>query len=60
MSNKKFRRGKKNDGDREKEIEDLEKSLKHKKWEYDFDVTNKYTFNDLFLFSYGRWPSRYC
>ena len=47
MSNKKFRRGKKNDGDREKEIEDLEKSLKHKKWEYDFDVTNQYTFNEV-------------
>lgn len=46
MSNKKFRKGKKNDGVRENEIEDLEKSLKHKKWEYDFDVTNKYTFNE--------------
>jgi phosphate starvation-inducible PhoH-like protein len=47
MSNKKFRKGKKNDGAKFKEIEDLEKSLKTKKWEYDFDVTNKYTFNDI-------------
>lgn len=47
MSNKKFRKGKKNDGVREKEIEELEKSLKTKKWEYDFDVTNKYQFNEV-------------
>jgi len=47
MSSKKFRKGKKNDGYREKEIDELEKSLKSKKWEYDFDVTNKYTFNDI-------------
>ena len=47
MSNKKFRKGKKNDGEREKEIEELEKSLKTKKWEYDFDVTNKHQFNSV-------------
>lgn len=47
MSNKKFRKGKKNDDVRYKEIEELEKSLKTKKWEYDFDVTNKYQFNDV-------------
>ena len=47
MSNKKFRKGRKGDGYKEREIEDLEKSLKTKKWEYDFNVTNKYTFNDI-------------
>jgi phosphate starvation-inducible PhoH-like protein len=47
MSNKKFRKGKKNDEPKYKEIEDLEKSLKTKKWEYDFDVTNKYQFKDV-------------
>jgi phosphate starvation-inducible PhoH-like protein len=47
MSNKKFRKGKKNDEVKIREIEDLEKSLKKNKWEYEFDVTNKYTFNDI-------------
>lgn len=47
MSNKKFRKGKKNDDGKYREIEELEKSLKSKKWEYDFDVTNKYHFNDI-------------
>lgn len=47
MSNKKFRKGKKNDEGKYKEIEELEKSLKSKKWEYDFDVTNKYTFTGI-------------
>jgi phosphate starvation-inducible PhoH-like protein len=49
MSNKKFRKGKKNEVSRVKEleIEDLAHTLKTQKWEYDFDVTNKYTFNDI-------------
>lgn len=42
MSHKKSRKGRKVDRD----VEDLEKSLNSKKWEYDFDVTNKYTFNE--------------
>jgi len=46
MSNKKFRKGKKNDK-KNKEIEELENTLKNKKWEYDFDVTNKYTFKEI-------------
>ena len=45
MSNKKFRKGKKNDGVREKEIEELEKSLKTKKWEYDFTPGLMHYFN---------------
>jgi len=47
MSNNKIRKGKKNDRIKVKDIEDLEKSLKTKEWEYDFNVTNLYTFNDL-------------
>ena len=47
MSKSKFRKGRKSGGYKEKEIEELEKSLKTKKWEYDFNVTNKYTFNDI-------------
>ena len=47
MSNKKFRKGKKNEDAKYKELEELEKSLKTKKWEYDFDVTNKYVFKDI-------------
>lgn len=43
MSHKKTRKGKKSI---ERDVEDLEKTLNSKKWEYDFDVTNKYTFND--------------
>ena len=47
MPKSKFRKGRKSGGYKEKEIEELEKSLKTKKWEYDFNVTNKYTFNDI-------------
>lgn len=47
MSNKKFRKGKKTDNENYKEIEELEKSFKTKKWEYDFDVTNRFTFNEI-------------
>jgi phosphate starvation-inducible PhoH-like protein len=42
---KKFKKPRKQDKDNE--IEDLEKTLKNKKWECDFEVNSKYTFNYL-------------
>lgn len=48
MSNKKFRKNRKySSSNKDIEVEELEKTVKTTKWEYDFDVTNKFNFTDV-------------